>query len=107
MIENLSEVGSYLKRIGQIPLLKPDEEIELGKQVKRMMTCWEKKEKLLTEKSDITEEEWAKEIGISVRELQLILKRGKRAKEKMIQANLRLVVAVSKKYQGKGLELWI
>ena len=50
MIENLSEVGSYLKRIGQIPLLKPDEEIELGKQVKRMMTCWEKKEKLLTEK---------------------------------------------------------
>ncbi|WP_072065578.1 sigma-70 factor domain-containing protein [Crocosphaera watsonii] len=35
MTENLSEVGSYLKRIGQIPLLKPDEEIELGKQVKR------------------------------------------------------------------------
>ena len=68
MTENLSEVGSYLKRIGQIPLLKPDEEIELGKQVKRMMTCWEKKEKLLTEKSYITEEEWAKEIGISLRE---------------------------------------
>ena len=104
MTENLSEVGSYLKRIGQIPLLKPDEEIELGKQVKRMMTCWEKKENLQVEKSYITEEEWAKEIGISVRELQLILKRGKRAKEKMIQANLRLVVAVSKKYQGKGLE---
>ncbi|WP_048751922.1 sigma-70 family RNA polymerase sigma factor, partial [Crocosphaera watsonii] len=74
------------------------------KQVKRMMTCWEKKENLQVEKSYITEEEWAKEIGISVRELQLILKRGKRAKEKMIQANLRLVVAVSKKYQGKGLE---
>ncbi|CCQ54935.1 RNA polymerase sigma factor RpoD [Crocosphaera watsonii WH 0005] len=69
-----------------------------------MMTCWEKKENLQVEKSYITEEEWAKEIGISVRELQLILKRGKRAKEKMIQANLRLVVAVSKKYQGKGLE---
>ncbi|WP_081451036.1 sigma-70 factor domain-containing protein [Crocosphaera watsonii WH 8501] len=43
MTENKGEVGSYLKRIGQIPLLKPDEEIELGKQVKRMMTCWEKK----------------------------------------------------------------
>ena len=104
MTENKGEVGSYLKRIGQIPLLKPDEEIELGKQVKRMMTCWEKNENLQVEKSYITEEEWAKEIGISVRELQLILKRGKRAKEKMIQANLRLVVAVSKKYQGKGLE---
>ncbi len=104
MTENLSEVGSYLKRIAQIPLLKPDEEIELGKQVKKMMTCWETREKLLTEKSYITEEEWAKEIGISVRELQLILKRGKRAKDKMVNANLRLVVAVSKKYQGKGLE---
>ena len=54
MTENKGEVGSYLKRIAQIPLLKPDEEIELGKQVKRMMTCWEKKEKLLTEKSYIT-----------------------------------------------------
>ncbi len=105
MTEKVDEVRDYLKSIGQIPLLKAEEEIELGKQVKRMMSCWEVKEKLLEENSLVTDEKWAEKLGVSVRELQLILKRGKRAKEKMVKANLRLVVAMCKKYQGKGLEL--
>lgn len=105
MAKNIDEVGDYLKNIGKIPMLKANEEIELGKQVKKMMSCWEIREKLLEENPVVTEEEWAKKIGISVSELQLILKKGKRAKDKMVKANLRLVVAMCKKYQGKGLEL--
>ncbi|NQZ65474.1 sigma-70 family RNA polymerase sigma factor [Crocosphaera sp.] len=105
MTEKVDEIRDYLNTIGQIPLLKANEEIELGKQVKRMRTCWEIRETLLEENPLVTEEEWAEKLGISVRELQGILKRGKRAKDKMVNANLRLVVAMSKKYQGKGLEL--
>lgn len=48
---------------------------------------------------------WAQEVGLSVVELEDILKTGLRAKEHMIQANLRLVVSVAKKYQNRGLEL--
>ena len=39
-------VSVYLREIGRYPMLKPDEEILLGKQVQQMMSCLEKKEKL-------------------------------------------------------------
>jgi RNA polymerase nonessential primary-like sigma factor len=48
---------------------------------------------------------WAEQLGISSSELQQQLHRGRRAKERMIQANLRLVVAVAKKYKNRGMEL--
>jgi RNA polymerase nonessential primary-like sigma factor len=48
---------------------------------------------------------WAQHRGLAVAELETILKEGTRAKEHMIQANLRLVVSVAKKYQNRGLEL--
>ncbi|PZD70374.1 RNA polymerase sigma factor SigA2 [Acaryochloris thomasi RCC1774] len=48
---------------------------------------------------------WAQHTDLSVAELEKILKEGVRAKEHMIQANLRLVVSVAKKYQNRGLEL--
>ncbi len=48
---------------------------------------------------------WAGCIHLSVSELQERLLRGRRAKDRMIQANLRLVVAVAKKYQKRGVEL--
>ena len=105
MTQIQDEVRSYLNRIGQVPLLKAVEEIELGKQVKKMMTCLEIKEQLLLERSLVKDEEWAGHLGITVEELHLILKKGERAKEKMVKANLRLVVAMAKKHQGKGLEL--
>jgi RNA polymerase nonessential primary-like sigma factor len=48
---------------------------------------------------------WSSLIGITVAELDKIQKDGIAAKEHMIQANLRLVVSVAKKYQNRGLEL--
>ena len=48
---------------------------------------------------------WAKESGLDTKELQQRLREGRRARDRMIQANLRLVVAVAKKYQQRGMEL--
>ena len=48
---------------------------------------------------------WADAEDLTVQELDKIVKEGTRAKEHMIQANLRLVVSVAKKYQNRGLEL--
>tara|TARA_B000000565_G_scaffold255445_1_gene236075 strand:- start:1468 stop:2598 length:1131 start_codon:yes stop_codon:yes gene_type:complete len=48
---------------------------------------------------------WAEEVGLEAKELQRRLRDGRRARDRMIQANLRLVVAVAKKYQQRGMEL--
>ncbi len=85
-------ISWYLSTIGRIPLLTPAEEIELGNQVQVMMN--------LTEDSLINGE--TKKFSSHERRLIRI---GRRAKERMMKANLRLVVSVAKKYQGKGLEL--
>jgi len=77
----------YLASIGREPLLTPAEEIELGNQVQAMMQLLEEKNE------DPTPHE------------RKIIKIGRRSKERMMKANLRLVVSVAKTYQGKGLEL--
>ena len=84
-------VSWYLATIGRIPLLTPAEESELGNQVQAM---------ILTE--DGSREFEDGELTTAQRRL---LRIGRRAKERMMKANLRLVVSVAKKYQGKGLEL--
>lgn len=60
---------------------------------------------LLKQKIQQGKHRWAELIGLSTKELDGILKAGAKAKEHMIQANLRLVVSVAKKYQNRGLEL--
>jgi RNA polymerase primary sigma factor len=77
----------YLASIGREPLLTPAEEIELGNQVQTMMRLVEDPQR---------------ELSLQDRK---IIRVGRRAKERMMKANLRLVVSVAKKYQGKGLEL--
>lgn len=85
-------VSWYLATIGRIPLLTPAEEIELGNQVQAMMA--------LTEDGSREFED-----GQLTTAQRRLLRIGRRAKERMMKANLRLVVSVAKKYQGKGLEL--
>ncbi|MEM9947299.1 MAG: sigma-70 factor domain-containing protein, partial [Cyanobacteria bacterium P01_D01_bin.36] len=92
-------VRTYLKEIGRVPLLTHEEEIILGKQVKQMMiltaTQTELAEKLDREP---TQAEWAKAADTTEEELSTLLLAGERAKRKMVEANLRLVVSVAKKY---------
>ena len=82
-------ISWYLQNIGRVPLLTPAEEIELGNQVQKMM--------ILTEDGQLDEKN--KDF---TKHQKRIIKIGRRAKERMMKANLRLVVSVAKKYQGKG-----
>jgi RNA polymerase nonessential primary-like sigma factor len=98
-------VRTYLHEIGKVPLLTHEQEIVLGKQVQKMMSLLETKEKL-EKKLDrqITQEEWLEVGKVSQAEFNKIMRQGERAKRKMVEANLRLVVAIAKKYQKRNME---
>lgn len=98
-------VRTYLREIGRVPLLTREQEIVYGKQVQQMMTLVEAKEAL--EKRlhhEATLEEWAAHVKQPEAEISKTVQQGKRAKQKMIEANLRLVVAIAKKYQKRNME---
>jgi RNA polymerase primary sigma factor len=78
-------IQAYLRSIGRTPLLTAAEELELARDVQAMLP--------LLETTCPTSQQLA------------IIHQGKRAKNRMIQANLRLVVTIAKKYQNRGLEL--
>ncbi len=78
-------VKNYLKGIGRIPLLSVAEEIKLANQIQAMLPLLDKKNLTLEEKK--------------------IIRQGQRAKQKMVKANLRLVVSIAKKYQNRGMAL--
>ena len=87
-------VRSYLRDIGRIPLLEHDEEILLGRKVQRLM-----------EIKAIEADDKAAELGITDKELRKQIRDGEKAKDKMVTANLRLVVSVAKKYTKRNMEL--
>jgi RNA polymerase primary sigma factor len=74
MAQNDSSIKEYLREIARYPLLTPEQEIQLARQILRMG------------ETDCTERE---------------RKQGRRARDKFIQSNLRLVVNIAKKYDGR------
>lgn len=102
---NADMVRTYLHEIGRVPLLTHEQEIIYGKQVQRMMSLLEGKEALSKQLGREPQRlEWADSVNLSENELDRALKTGDRAKRKMIEANLRLVVAIAKKYQKRNME---
>ncbi|MHC5727483.1 MAG: RNA polymerase sigma factor, RpoD/SigA family [Nostoc sp.] len=98
-------VRTYLSEIGRIPLLTPEQEINFAKQVQQMMALLAAKEKLAIQlKRQPTQQEWVENINIGEKSLLQQLHQGHQAKQKMIQANLRLVVSIAKKYQRHNLD---
>ncbi|MGF1523460.1 MAG: RNA polymerase sigma factor, RpoD/SigA family [Leptolyngbyaceae cyanobacterium] len=98
-------VRTYLHEIGRVPLLTHEQEIVLGKQVQQMMILLEAKESLSADlEREPTMAEWAATTDMAESDLKELLRKGEQAKRKMIEANLRLVVAIAKKYQKRNLE---
>ena len=93
-------VRAYLRDIGRIPLLEHEEEILLGRKVQRLMTLLEMKDEL-----SLDNEGLAEAMDVPVKEIKKERRDGERAKEKMVTANLRLVVSVAKKYTKRNMEL--
>ena len=99
-------VRSYLRDIGRVPLLSHEQEITLGRQVQERMVV-ENLQKELEHSfgGKPSLEQIANHAGISIEELKKKIKKGDRAKERMVSANLRLVVSVAKKYTKRNMEL--
>ena len=99
-------VRAYLREIGRVPLLTHEQEILYGKQVQYLAMLYEIREKLLSKLGYTpSPEEWAQQVDLSVVELQRAITDGEIAKRKMVEANLRLVVSVAKKYIKRNVDL--
>ncbi|MEH2170314.1 MAG: RNA polymerase sigma factor, RpoD/SigA family [Nostoc sp.] len=99
-------VRTYLREIGRVPLLTHEEEIFYGKQVQRSCALHDSRESLATQLGhQPTLEEWAKATNLEPAELNEAIADGEIAKRKMVEANLRLVVSVAKKYIKRNVDL--
>ena len=93
-------VRMYLKEIGKVPLLNPDEEIVLAQAMSAGNAARARLDELEEQRRnggtpDITPEEEA--------ELGKVYKKGESSKQKLAEANLRLVVSIAKRYVGRGM----
>ena len=89
-------VRMYLKEIGKVNLLTSDEEIELAQSMGAGAEAKDQLDEL---------EKMGEEIPEEVRkELEKLVKKGERAKQRLAEANLRLVVSIAKRYVGRGMQ---
>jgi RNA polymerase nonessential primary-like sigma factor len=98
-------VRFYLQQIGKYELLTSDQEITLARQVQKKVVIDNEKKQLSEQlKREATIAELSNFLNQNELEITRILRDGKRAKQKMVTANMRLVVSVAKKYQRRNLE---
>ncbi len=94
----------YLQEIGRIRLLRPDEEIELARKIADLLLLEELAAQFESDNGrEPDTKEWAALVEMPVIKFRRRLMLGRRAKEKMVQSNLRLVVSIAKKYMNRGL----
>ncbi len=126
-------VRLYLQEIGRVPLLTLEEEIELGRRVVRgnlaneALLAMEAREKLsadeespaevrlspeerqnrqaLIEQGEEAMRKLSPDCPLSLEELEQIAREGEKARQRLTEANLRLVVSVAKRYIGRGMSL--
>ena len=95
---------TYLKDIGTVSLLNSAQEVELAKRIQDLVYLDGVRETLCEELDrEPSSFEWACAANISEEALETRLEEGKRAKNLMIQANLRLVVSIAKRYANKSM----
>ncbi len=98
-------VRTYLHEIGRVPMLTHEQEIIYGKQVQQMMALQAEKEQLAVKLGELpTDAALAVALDQTEAAIKAAFVQGNRAKRKMIEANLRLVVSIAKKYQRRNLE---
>ena len=90
-------VKAYLREIGRVPLLTAVEEVDLAKRIEAGLFAVEKLRQHTAGESKLP-------IALR-RDLAELARDGERAKRHLLEANLRLVVSLAKRYQGRGLDL--
>ena len=90
-------VKAYLREIGRVPLLTAVEEVDLAKRIEAGLFA--------TERFRQNAEQGLKLTPTTKRDLSWIVRDGDKAKRHLLEANLRLVVSLAKRYQGRGLDL--
>jgi RNA polymerase primary sigma factor len=89
-------VRAYLKQIGKVALLNAEEEVELAKRIEAGLYAAERVRKAEEESSEKLQPQMR-------RDLRWIVRDGERAKNHLLEANLRLVVSLAKRYTGRGM----
>jgi RNA polymerase nonessential primary-like sigma factor len=102
----VDSVRMYLQEIGRVPLLTHEQEVVYGKQVQRLAQLNDARDALMIGLGrQPSPFQWAARVNMTEAELDRAVQEGELAKRRMVEANLRLVVSVAKKYQKRNVDL--